>query len=109
MYSYEMIWVGTVHSVWNVFELSPAPRPFVHVRFPAAVSGAKVTPTSAISLGQPQRFHLLPASLEQHGLLLPGADVMITIFCDFYQFSAKMAFFLNTDVMINFVQNLALF
>jgi hypothetical protein len=32
---------------------------------------------------------------------LPGADVMITIFCDFSQFSAKkFAFFLNTNVMI---------
>jgi hypothetical protein len=37
----------------------------------------------------------------------PGADVMITIFCDFSQFSAKkLAFFLNTNVMINFFQNL---
>jgi hypothetical protein len=35
---------------------------------------------------------------------------MITIFCDFPQFSAKkLAFFLNTNVMINFFQNLALF
>jgi hypothetical protein len=34
---------------------------------------------------------------------------MITIFCDFSQFSAKkMAFFLNANVMINFFQNLAL-
>jgi hypothetical protein len=33
----------------------------------------------------------------------PGVDVMITIFGDFSQFSAKkMAFFLNTNVMINF-------
>jgi hypothetical protein len=30
-----------------------------------------------------------------------GVDVMITIFCDFPQFSAKkLAFFLNTNVMI---------
>jgi hypothetical protein len=35
---------------------------------------------------------------------------MITIFCDFWQFSAKkLAFFLNTNVMIKFCQNLALF
>jgi hypothetical protein len=34
-----------------------------------------------------------------------GVDVMITIFCDFPQFSAKkLAFFLNTNVMINFSQ-----
>jgi hypothetical protein len=33
----------------------------------------------------------------------PGADVMITIFGDFRQFSAKnLAFFLNTNVMITF-------
>jgi hypothetical protein len=32
-----------------------------------------------------------------------GVDVMIPIFCDFSQFSAKnMAFLLNTNVMINF-------
>jgi hypothetical protein len=36
----------------------------------------------------------------------PGVDVMITIFCDFCQFSAKkMAFFLNTNVMIIFFSN----
>jgi hypothetical protein len=35
---------------------------------------------------------------------------MITIFCDFSQFSAKkLAFFTNTNVMINFLHNLALF
>jgi hypothetical protein len=31
----------------------------------------------------------------------PGVDVMITIFCDFYPFSAKkLAFFSKTNVMI---------
>jgi hypothetical protein len=35
--------------------------------------------------------------------LAPGVDVIITIFCDF------LAFFLNTNVMITFFQNLALF
>jgi uncharacterized protein (DUF1499 family) len=35
---------------------------------------------------------------------------MITIFCDFSQFSAKkLAFFLNTNVMIKNLHNLALF
>jgi hypothetical protein len=35
--------------------------------------------------------------------LAPGVDVMITIFCDFRQFSAKkLAFFSKTNVMINF-------
>jgi hypothetical protein len=40
----------------------------------------------------------------------PGVDVMITIFGDFRQFSAKkMAFFSKTNVMIKFLHNLALF
>jgi hypothetical protein len=39
-----------------------------------------------------------------------GVDVMITIFCDFCQFSAKkLAFFSNTNDMIKFLLNLALF
>jgi hypothetical protein len=43
-------------------------------------------------------------------LISTGVNVMITIFCDFFQFLAKkLAFFLNTNVMINFLQNLALF
>jgi hypothetical protein len=33
----------------------------------------------------------------------PGTDVMITFFCDFWQFSAKkLAFFLKTNAMIKF-------
>jgi hypothetical protein len=37
-----------------------------------------------------------------------GTGVMITFSCDFCRFSAKkMAFFSKTDVMINFLQNLA--
>jgi hypothetical protein len=39
-----------------------------------------------------------------------GVDVMITIFCDFWQFSAKkLAFFSKTNVMIKILHNLALF
>jgi hypothetical protein len=39
-----------------------------------------------------------------------GVGVMITIFCDFCQFSAKnLAFFSKTNVMIQFLHNLALF
>jgi hypothetical protein len=39
----------------------------------------------------------------------PGVDVMITIFCDFRQFSAKkLAFFSKTNVMIKILHNLAL-
>jgi hypothetical protein len=41
---------------------------------------------------------------------LPGVDVMITIFCDFRQFSAKkFAFFSKINVMIKILHNLALF
>jgi hypothetical protein len=40
----------------------------------------------------------------------PGVDVMITIFCDLCQFSAKkLSFFSKTNVMIQFLHNLALF
>jgi hypothetical protein len=40
----------------------------------------------------------------------PGVDVMITIFCDFSQFSAKkLAFFLNINAMSKLFQKLALF
>jgi hypothetical protein len=38
-----------------------------------------------------------------------GVDVMITIFCDFCKFSAKiLTFFSKTNVMIKFLHNLAL-
>jgi hypothetical protein len=41
---------------------------------------------------------------------LPGVDVMIVIFCDFLQFSAKkLACFSKTNVMIKILDNLALF
>jgi hypothetical protein len=40
----------------------------------------------------------------------PRVDVIITNFCDFCKFSAKkLAFFSKTNVMIQFVHNLALF
>jgi hypothetical protein len=40
----------------------------------------------------------------------PGVDFMITIFCNFCQFSAKkLEFFSKTNVMIQFLHNLALF
>jgi hypothetical protein len=39
------------------------------------------------------------------GLIFPGVDVLITIFCDFYPFSAKkLAFFSKTNVMITIVE-----
>jgi hypothetical protein len=43
-------------------------------------------------------------------LNISGVDVMITIFCDFCQFSAKkLSFFSKTNVVINILHNLALF
>jgi hypothetical protein len=46
-------------------------------------------------------------SLSYQGI---GVDVMITIFCDFRQFSAKkLAFFSKTNVMIKILHILALF
>jgi hypothetical protein len=44
------------------------------------------------------------------GFMLAGVDVMVTIFCDFRQFSAKkLAFFSKTNVRIKILHNLALF
>jgi hypothetical protein len=40
---------------------------------------------------------------------ISGVDVIITIFCDFRQFSAKMAFFLKTDAVTNFLHTTELF
>jgi hypothetical protein len=39
----------------------------------------------------------------------PGVDVMITICCDFWQFSAKKLAFSKTIVMIKILHNLAIF
>jgi hypothetical protein len=40
----------------------------------------------------------------------PGVDVMITIFCDFRQFSAKkLALFSKTNVMIKILHNICSF
>jgi hypothetical protein len=45
----------------------------------------------------------------QNTISAPGIDVMITIFCDFRQFSAKkLAFFSKTNVMIKILHILAL-
>jgi hypothetical protein len=45
-----------------------------------------------------------------NSLIKAGVDVMITMFCDFWQFSAKkLAFFSKTNVMIKILHNLALF
>jgi hypothetical protein len=51
-------------------------------------------------------FHFFFLQLES---VRPGDDVMITIFCDFGQFSAKkLAFFTKTNVVIKILHNLAL-
>jgi hypothetical protein len=53
---------------------------------------------------------MTPSDTTKIGAGEPGVDVMITIFCDFCQFSAKkLAFFSKTNVMIQFLHNLALF
>jgi hypothetical protein len=40
----------------------------------------------------------------------PGVDVIITIFCDFWQYSAKkLAFFSKTNVILKILYNLGLF
>jgi hypothetical protein len=45
--------------------------------------------------------HLLSRTLKPIHIARPGVDVMITIFCDFWQFLAnKLAFFSKTNVMI---------
>jgi hypothetical protein len=47
---------------------------------------------------------------KYHDFRRPGVDVMITIFWDFWRFSAKkLAFFSKTNVMIKILHNLALF
>jgi hypothetical protein len=42
-----------------------------------------------------------------HKVCITGVDVMITIFGDIWQFSAKKCVFLKTNVMINFLPKLA--
>jgi hypothetical protein len=69
-------------------------------------AGSMLTTSTVFSASGPLRP---PAStsLEKAG---PGVDVVITIFGDFRQFSAKeMAFFSKTNVMIKILHNLALF
>jgi hypothetical protein len=63
--------------------------------------------------GRPERFSKERGKYFLFSIrttLATGVDVVITIFGNFSQFSAKkLAFFLNTNVMINFFHNLALF
>jgi hypothetical protein len=54
-------------------------------------------------------WNVIPRKIRQHWSG-PGVDVMITIFSDFRQYSAKkLAFFSKTNVMIKILHNLALF
>jgi hypothetical protein len=53
---------------------------------------------------------LRSSSHRQEDASHPGVDVMVPIFGDFRQFSAKkLAFFSKTNVIIKILQNLALF
>jgi hypothetical protein len=68
---------------------------------PLLKSISKVNPITLATKGIIGQLRVLRAS---------GVDVMITIFCDFLQFSAKkLAFFLKTNVTIKILHNLALF
>jgi hypothetical protein len=80
----------------------------------AAPAGRSAQPSgeAAGASASPQRAvgHPRPAQLVKNPCYWPGVDVMITIFCDFRQFSAKkIAFFSTTNVMIKILHNLALF
>jgi hypothetical protein len=62
------------------------------------------------TIGWSHSLKLSNYSSMSEGRIHPGVDVMITIFCDFRQFSVKkMAFFSNTNVMIEILHILALF
>jgi hypothetical protein len=73
----------------------------------------KVAPTASPSFGRNKENAAAAKELEVENYpncRKSGVNVMITIFCDFSQFSAKkLAFFLNTNVMIKNLHNLALF
>jgi hypothetical protein len=66
-------------------------------------------PPERLKARQPERlakFLICKKSIKNIHLLCLGVDVMITIF---YDFSAKNAFFLNTNVTIKLFLSLALF
>jgi hypothetical protein len=85
--------------------------------FVRSTQGAS-TATLVLPLMQPN-YSLEPSESHHRGMggpqkkkkrHVPGVDVMITIFCDFRQFSAKkLAFFSKTNVMIKILHNLAVF
>jgi hypothetical protein len=65
------------------------------------------TPRTIILFSSPELFFLQKVVKPK---LKTGVDVMIAIFCDFWQFSAKiLAFFTKTNVMIKILHNLASF
>jgi hypothetical protein len=62
--------------------------------------------TNAVSRNQGDQIARIFA--DWANLLWAGVDVMITIFCHFWKFWAKkLVFFSKTNVMINFLHNLA--
>jgi hypothetical protein len=64
----------------------------------------------SLQLHQRKRRDLNDETTSWFQEVRPGVDVMITIFCDFCQFSAKkLAFFSKSNVMIKFLHNLASF
>jgi hypothetical protein len=71
-------------------------RFFVAKKFPIFLS---LSPLSSMKVLGTKKFPIFYAVLIKRSegqtckKILPGADVMITIFCDFRQFSTKMAFF----------------
>jgi hypothetical protein len=101
----------------SFFQESPRNFPW-KVIFPGTKMYEKSAQLSRLTFDLPEeRRHVLVVEGQrsaeqgvQDDAARPGVDVMITIFCDFCQFSAKKsAFFFNTNVMSNFFQNLALF
>jgi hypothetical protein len=57
-----------------------------------------------------ERVCFVAENCQKSQKIFPGVDVMITIFGDFWQFSAKkLAFFSKTNVMIKILHILALF
>jgi hypothetical protein len=82
--------------------------------FPVLVYSTKTSGNPAAAECRRFSYEFLEIKSDQFLLCFvavrPGVDVMITIFCDFRQFSVKkLAFFSKTNVMINFFQKLALF
>jgi hypothetical protein len=78
------------------------------ITFTVVKSRPKFWDTSIISIKLPKENYR-PKGKIRPIRSLPGVDVMITIFCEFRQFSAKkLAFFSKTNVMTKILRNSAL-